>query len=110
MDDIECSQAQDENLAVQIESLTHEDLAVWLNQCNIPQRFCTIFEGILIYLDHIYIGALFCPHTDNFIDGTTFLQLEEQDIRELIPGAVGIVKKLLRLIPKVCGCSMHHNI
>ena len=46
MDDIECSQAQDENLAVQIESLTHEDLAVWLNQCNIPQRFCEIFEGI----------------------------------------------------------------
>ena len=41
------------------------------------------------------------PYTDNYIDGMTFLQLEEQDIRELIPGAVGIVKKLLRLIPKV---------
>ncbi|XP_065893301.1 uncharacterized protein [Dysidea avara] len=81
MSDIDCSQAQDENLAVQIKSLTHEDLAIWLNQCNIPQRFCTIFE-------------------DNYIDGTTFLQFEEQDIRELIPGAIGIVKKLLRLIPK----------
>jgi len=55
MDDIECSQAQDE-LAVQIESLTHEDLAVWLNQCNIPQRFCTIFEGILVCVFRSYIA------------------------------------------------------
>ena len=44
---------------------------------------------------------MLCPRADNYIDGTTFLQLEEQDIRELIPGAIGIVKKLLRLIPKV---------
>ena len=61
-DILDCSQSQDENLAVQIESLTCEDLAVWLNQCNIPQRFCTIFEDIWLYLLlDVYI-AVFCLH------------------------------------------------
>ena len=37
---------------------------------------------------------------ENYIDGKEFLQLSQQDLKEMIP-AIGIVKKLLRLISKV---------
>jgi len=37
---------------------------------------------------------------DNYIDGKEFLQLSQQDLKEMIP-AMGIVKKLFRLISKV---------
>ena len=38
---------------------------------------------------------------ENYIDGREFLQLSQQDLKEMIP-AMGIVKKLSRLISKVC--------
>ena len=37
---------------------------------------------------------------ENYIDGREFLQLSQQDLKEMIP-AMGIVKKLSRLISKV---------
>jgi len=37
---------------------------------------------------------------DNYIDGKEFLKLNEQDIKEMI-NAVGITKKLFRIVSKV---------
>ena len=39
-------------------------------------------------------------NVENYIDGSEFLKLSEQDIKAMIP-AIGIAKKLIRLIPKV---------
>ena len=53
---------------------------------------------VLLYSIYLYLPFTF---SDNYIDGKEFLKLTEQDIKEMIP-AVGIIKKLARLIPKVC--------
>ena len=37
---------------------------------------------------------------DNYIDGKEFMNLSEQEVKKIIP-AIGIVKKIMRLIPKV---------
>ena len=42
----------------------------------------------------------FCPILENYIDGSEFLKLTDRDIRDMIP-AVGIAKKIGRLVPKV---------
>ncbi|XP_065902672.1 uncharacterized protein [Dysidea avara] len=63
------------------ESMSVDELVFYLNvNQGIPESFCEILK-------------------ENYIDGKEFLQLSQQDLKEMIP-AIGIVKKLLRLISK----------
>ena len=51
---------------------------------------------------------------DNYIDGKEFMNLSEQDVKDIIP-AIGIVKKIMRLSQKVLitcnpnSCAIMHK-
>ena len=36
-------------------------------------------------------------YLDNEVDGDTFMELSEADFKEMIPGKIGVVKKLIRV-------------
>lgn len=38
---------------------------------------------------------------DNEVDGDTFMELTEADFKEMVPGKIGIVKRLMRVQGKV---------
>jgi len=39
--------------------------------------------------------------TDNEVDGESFLDLSEMDLKEMIPSKIGVVKKILKLQQEV---------
>ena len=41
------------------------------------------------------------PHTDNEVDGESFMDLSESDLREMIPNKLVVVKKILMLQQEV---------
>ena len=58
--------------------------------CKSMQGFTCLHDYLLLYL------------VENYIDGAEFCYLSEKDVRDIIK-PIGIVKKILRLIPKVKG-------
>ena len=48
-----------------------------------------------------------CP-IDNYIDGREFTKLTEAEVKQMVP-AIGIAKKILRLIPKVIMEGIMHT-
>ena len=45
--------------------------------------------------------CLSCRVSDNYIDGQEFMKLTETEVKEMVP-PIGLAKKILRMIPKVC--------
>ena len=39
--------------------------------------------------------------SDNYIDGNEFTKLTEAEVKDLVP-PIGLAKKVIRMIPKVC--------
>lgn len=46
-------------------------------------------------------SCLSCRVSDNYIDGQEFMKLTETEVKEMVP-PIGLAKKILRMIPKVC--------
>ena len=42
-----------------------------------------------------------CGVSDFYIDGQEFIKLTETEVKEMVP-PIGLAKKILRMIPKVC--------
>ena len=59
-------------------------------------------QGTLwLYIVTVFITLLKYFYTlENYIDGKEFTRLTEQEVKDMIP-AIGIVKKIMRLIQKV---------
>ena len=48
--------------------------------------------------------------TDNEVDGDTFMDFNESDLKEMMPNKMGVVKKILKLQQEV-GCNkLNKNI
>ena len=45
----------------------------------------------------------FDKFSDNFIDGSDFMKLTEAEVKDLVP-PIGLAKKIICMIPKVCVC------
>lgn len=52
------------------------------------------------FVEYEALTSRCCCFVENYIDGREFMQLSQKELKEMIP-AVGIVKKLSRLISKV---------
>ena len=57
-----------------------------------------LFSYCLVYLQSV---ARLIFSLDNYIDGKEFTKLTEAEVKEMVT-AIGIAKKIVRLIPKVC--------
>ena len=72
----------------------HGNNVWWMSKVREHVMWCGVHYLELAYSHTYYI------HAANYIDGKEFLKLTVQDIKDMIP-AVGIAKKIERLVPQV---------
>ena len=48
-------------------------------------------------------------HLDNEVDGESFMDLSESDLKEMIPNKMGVVKKILKLQQEVGLVCIQYN-
>lgn len=65
-----------------------------VQQLNLAAICQQVFSDNLPQFSSIYV------YTDNYIDGSEFVKLTEQEVKEMIP-AIGVMKKVTRLLPKI---------
>lgn len=83
------------------DDMTVTDLITWLEQQGIPSEFCDIFSGRFVRCGVFSKDLNFCSLSDNYIDGKEFTKLTEAEVKQMVK-AIGIAKKIIRLIPKAC--------
>ena len=90
-----------------------QEVALWMGDSGIPADMCGGFEGkpqnaLRVCIVFTY-GALVLLHNllENEIDGITFLELTEADIKGLVP-KLGVVKKIHRLQSSVSCFTVLH--
>ena len=98
---------------------TKEEVAAWLLQRNIPQKFCKIFEGEALLYNLCYNHANSCMYSmlfmfviENYIDAQEFKNLTIEEVKSTI-SEIWIAKKICRHISQVCtiifwlNCYLH---
>lgn len=83
--------------------MSTDEIIDFLQTKDIPEEFCkafrgkTIYHGIYAYIrtSCICLNLLFA---ENYMDGTEFLDLTEEEVHSMVP-PLGLAKKITRLIP-----------
>ena len=84
-----------------ISSYSVESLGDFLTENGIPHDFVSAFEGKsefpeLCVTCHLVLPSTISSDSDNQIDGETFLELTEADVKEMVK-PIGIVKKIMKV-------------
>jgi len=82
-----------------MEHMSTDDVADFLRSKGIPEKFCKVFSGKTTY-QLTYKCRTALSHLENYIDGTEFFHLTEEEVCSMIP-PMGLAKKIMRFIPSL---------
>ena len=101
--DLELAEEFEAAAAKPMKSMTPCEIARFLKEKGIPDKYCTVFEGKTALLSCVCfnIPSQFL-YTENYIDGIEFTTLVEKDVVGMI-SPKGIVRKIMRLLPQAQG-------